>query len=185
MPICLANIVVFLVVGVWHGADWKFIVYGLYNGIIIAFSGLMANNYKKWIKALKIDAKSRGYHLFQIIRTFVLVNISLFFDRADTLSQAFVMMKNAVTCFKPSEVLDVQVGVAGTTYTVMALGVLFFGCAVQFIVSCLEERGVQIRTAIAGKAWILRWAIYLALLFAIPMLGQPPDSTGGFIYAQF
>ncbi len=185
MPICLANIVVFLVVGVWHGAAWKFIVYGLYNGVIIAFSGLMANHYKKWIRFFRINAKSRGYHVFQIVRTFVLVNISLYFDRADTLSQAFAMMKNALTCFRPAEILEVHVGTAGTTYTVMALGVLLFGCAVQFVVSCLEERGVQLREALAGKAWILRWAVYLAVLFAIPMLGQPPDSTGGFIYAQF
>ena len=46
LPICMANIVVFLVVGIWHGAAWKFIVYGLYNGIIIGFSGLMAKNYR-------------------------------------------------------------------------------------------------------------------------------------------
>ena len=42
LPICLANLIVFFVVGVWHGAAWKYIVYGMYNGIIIAFSGLMA-----------------------------------------------------------------------------------------------------------------------------------------------
>ncbi len=42
LPICVANLIVFFVVGVWHGAAWKYIVYGMYNGIIIAFSGLMA-----------------------------------------------------------------------------------------------------------------------------------------------
>lgn len=49
----MANIVVFLVVGIWHGAAWKFIVYGLYNGIIIGFSGLMAKNYRDWKKKFK------------------------------------------------------------------------------------------------------------------------------------
>ena len=59
LPICVANIVVFLVVGIWHGAAWKFIVYGLYNGIIIGFSGLMAKNYRDWKKKLKIKSPSR------------------------------------------------------------------------------------------------------------------------------
>lgn len=45
LPIGAANLVVFFVVGVWHGAAWKYIVYGMYNGIIIAFSGIMADNY--------------------------------------------------------------------------------------------------------------------------------------------
>lgn len=60
LPICVANIVVFLVVGIWHGAAWKFIVYGLYNGLIIGFSGLMAKNYRDWKKKLKINDKSNG-----------------------------------------------------------------------------------------------------------------------------
>ena len=78
LPICLANIIVFLVVGIWHGAAWKFIAYGLYNGLIIAFSGLMAGNYRKWKKACGIRDDSRWFHIFQVLRTFLLVNISWF-----------------------------------------------------------------------------------------------------------
>ena len=32
LPICAANLLIFFVVGVWHGAAWKYIIYGLYNG---------------------------------------------------------------------------------------------------------------------------------------------------------
>ena len=35
LPVCIANLLVFFLVGVWHGPAWKFIVYGLYNGIIM------------------------------------------------------------------------------------------------------------------------------------------------------
>ncbi len=37
IPIGAANLIVFFLVGIWHGAAWKYIVYGMYNGIIIAF----------------------------------------------------------------------------------------------------------------------------------------------------
>lgn len=36
LPACVANILVFLMVGIWHGADWHYVGWGLYNGIIVA-----------------------------------------------------------------------------------------------------------------------------------------------------
>ncbi|MEG1292334.1 MAG: MBOAT family O-acyltransferase, partial [Lachnospiraceae bacterium] len=115
LPICLANIIVFLVVGIWHGAAWKYIIYGLYNGGIIAFSGLMAPAYKKWKTALHINDKSVGFHLFQIIRTFILVNISWFFDRAFDIRTALLMMKNSVLHFNLGQIFQpgIVVGESG------------------------------------------------------------------------
>ena len=185
LPICVANIVVFLVVGIWHGAAWKFIVYGLYNGLIIGFSGLMAKNYRDWKKKLKINDKSNGCHIFQIVRTFILVNISWFFDRADTIPQAFTMMKNSVTVWKPAQILDISVGMAGSMYTIIALIILGLGCVVQFIVSYEQEKNVDVQGAIDKKAKLVKWAVYVMLLVAIAILGMPPNSSGGFIYAQF
>ena len=185
LPICVANIVVFLVVGVWHGAAWKFIVYGLYNGLIIGFSGLMAKNYRDWKKRYGIDDKSNGWHIFQIIRTFLLVNISWFFDRADTIPQALTMMKNAVTVWRPAQLLDIRIGASGPVYTLMAIGILVFSCVVQFIVSLYQEKGVQIRESIAGKPRLVRWILYMALILSLSAIGLPPNTAGGFIYAQF
>ena len=84
LPICVANLIVFFLVGVWHGAAWKYIAYGMFNGIIIAFSGMMGDQYKKWKKSLHITGKENWYHVFMILRTFILVNISWFFDCSDT-----------------------------------------------------------------------------------------------------
>ena len=118
-PICLANLIVFFVVGVWHGAAWKYIVYGMYNGIIIAFSGLMAEHYRNWKKKFNITGKENWYHVFMIIRTFILVNISWFFDRAATVGQAFHMMKLSVTKFAPSQLLLIPAGKEGTALRVL------------------------------------------------------------------
>lgn len=38
IPVAFSNLVVFLVVGIWHGAYWHYVAWGLYNGIVIAFS---------------------------------------------------------------------------------------------------------------------------------------------------
>lgn len=184
MPICISNLVVFFLVGLWHGAAWKFIIYGLYNGVIIAFSGLMNQNYRKWKSYLHIKEK-HGWRIFQITRTFILVNISWFFDRSDTVNQALIMMKNAVTQFRPQELLTINVGQSGSAFTVMALVILVLSCALLFVVSFFQEKGIHIREKIANKTWIIRWGIYLILVLSIPLLGQPLDTAGGFIYAQF
>lgn len=185
LPICVANLIVFLVVGIWHGAAWKFIVYGIYNGVIIAFSGLMTKNYREWKKKIHIDDKSTGWHIFQIIRTFLLVNISWYFDRADTIPQALTMMKNSVTYFEPAQILNIQFGQMNLKYTPVFIAVLLVCCAICFVVSFLQERGTKIRQSLSTKIWVIRWAIYLAMIFAMPLLGRMPDTAGGFIYAQF
>lgn len=185
LPICVSNLVVFLLVGVWHGAAWKYILYGLYNGLIIAVSGLLTPQYRKWKKKLHIRETSAGWTVFQVLRTFVLVNISWFFDRADSVGDAFLMMKNAVTVFRPVDLLTITVGQSGTAYTGLALLIIALGCIVLFTVSFLQERGVKIRDSVGRMPFALRCGLYLALLFSLPMLGQPPALSGGFIYAQF
>ena len=74
LPICAANLLIFFVVGVWHGAAWKYIIYGLYNGLIIAASNLLKPYYAKWAAVCHVNTESRGWKTFQIFRTFILVN---------------------------------------------------------------------------------------------------------------
>lgn len=186
LPICLANLIVFLVVGIWHGAAWKFIVYGLYNGMIIAFSGLMAPRYRKWKQALHISDNNPGFHLFQILRTFVLVNISWFFDRADDVGTALRMMKYAVTRFDLSQLLTVQIGEAsGTAYTLIFLIVIVAGCLVVFLTSLLQEHGRDLDGFYDRQHWLVKCMLFAGLFLLLPALGQPSGEAGGFIYAQF
>ena len=186
IPVAVANILVFLVVGIWHGAAWKYIVYGLYNGLIIGMSELLAVHYKNAKTKLHINDKSRGWRVFMVLRTFLLVNISWFFDNAATVPQAFIMMRNAVTHFTPSLLLTVPVGPGGGTgLTKYALLILAFGCTLLFLVSFLRERGVNIPAYLLQRPFIVRIFVYLLLFIMLPALGQPPVQTGGFIYAQF
>lgn len=183
IPISLANVIVFLLVGVWHGAAWKFIVYGLYNGLLIAAGSLLAPVYQKEKKRFHINEGSKGWRLWQISRTFILVNISWYFDIAPDLAGAFQMMKNTMTDFRFSAFWD---------GSLMAMGldrldyiILFLGCMVVFIVSALQERGVKIRETIGSKPMVLRWLLYGLLVFGTPMFGHVMATAGGFIYAQF
>ena len=183
VPICVANIIVFLVVGIWHGAAWKYIAYGLYNGLIIAISSLLAPLYRKGFEKFHINPKSGAWHVVQILRTFLLVNISWYFDMAVSLSAAFAMMKSTVTGFSLATLTDgslMMLGLDKLDYMILAMG-----CLVVFLISFLKEKGIQIRESLGRKPLVIRWAVYGMLVFGIPMFGYVMTTTGGFIYAQF
>lgn len=184
LPICLANLIVFFLVGVWHGPAWKFIAYGMFSGIIIAFSGLMGDQYRKWKKALRIPTNANWYRMFMILRTFVLVNISWFFDCSDSVKEALLMMRQAVTSFKPDQLLLIAAGREGTAFTPYVLAIILLGCILLLIVGILQERGIRIRETIAKQNIVVYFVVYICLLLSIGFFGSTA-AVRGFIYAQF
>ena len=154
LPICLADLLIFFIVGVWHGAAWKYIVYGMYNGIIMSFSSIMAPVYEKMFKITHINKNARWYRGWQIIRTFILASFSM----------------------------DVVVKMSGSQ---LDLIILLAGCLVWLIISILKEKGIVIREALDRKPLIIRWAVYIALVMSVAMLGYISNTSGGFMYAQF
>ena len=186
LPICVANVIVFLIVGIWHGAAWKYIAYGLYNGFIIGLSGLLAPQYREMRKKLKITKDTRWFYVFQIVRTFVLVLISFFFDMGNGFKDALIMIRNCFTKFEPSQLLEIDVGTVAASFKApTAILVIAIGCIIIFIVSVLKERGVDVAGRIRSANFAVRILVYVIILMLLPLVGQAPLSSGGFIYAQF
>lgn len=182
LPICVANLLIFFIVGVWHGAAWKFVAYGMYNGIIIAFSNLMEPVYNICKKKLKINSTSSPWRLFQILRTFILINIGWYFDMAKSFNDAIVMMKDTIYQINFSQLTDGTI--FGMGMTQRDFKIVIIGCFVWFIVSLLQERHIKIRQTISEMPLIVRWGFYLALIFIPPIYGYI-GITQEFIYAQF
>ena len=186
LPIGLANLLVFFLVGVWHGANWKYIVYGLFHGLIIAISGLMMQTTRQWKNNRHITDASTPWRVFQIARTFLLVNISWYFDRADDLNHAFALFNKTVTDFHISELWDGSFLLNGVTrITPQYYFIVLVACLALFAVSYLQEKGIQVGERLRSKPIIFRFTVYLILLYALPLLGTLSSSSGGFIYAQF
>ena len=119
-----------------------------------------------------------------MIRTFILVIISTYFDCANNVGHAFQMMKQSVTSFVPSQLLLVPAGKLGTSFTPYALAIIIVGCVIQFIVSVLQERGVKIRESLSKLPLPVTVAVYFCLLVSIGLFGSTAVARG-FIYAQF
>ena len=189
IPACIANILVFILVGVWHGPELHFFVWGLFNGLVIAFSDLLSPFFNKINKFLKINVKSRAMHVFRIIRTFIIVNIGWYFDRIVDVPKSFRYLKNTFFDFgRIGEVFsrDYLVEIFGHITDLQSQIVLvFIGCVITFIVSFLQENNVDVYKAIQKKNIAFRWACYYIPLILIIISFSFSAGDAGFMYAQY
>lgn len=185
LPAALGNILVFLLVGIWHGATSNYVLWGLYNGVILAFSALMEPAYKAFGAAHSALVASRGFHIFRVLRTFAIVNIGWYFDRCAHGMDALRMLGTTVTDWRGAEL---------TMDTIRALGVgasdfrLLMLCTVLlFVVSLVQERGVTVRNWISERNVLVRYLVLLAGAAAVLILGMYGSGfdEATFIYYQF
>ncbi|WP_269476875.1 MBOAT family O-acyltransferase [Hominibacterium faecale] len=184
LPVLIAQLLTFLTIGVWHGADFKYIAYGLYQAFFIICGILFEPYLIRLTKALKINTETFSWKLFQILRTFVLIVIGRYFSRAASFSAALVMMKNTLV-FNPRVFFDDSLYTLGLTQGDFRL--LFIGIVVWLIISLMQEKGISIRETLAEQNLVFRWFIYIAAICAVLIFGiygSGYDATG-FIYREF
>lgn len=183
LPAALGNILVFLLVGLWHGATSNYILWGLYNGVILAFSALMEPVYKRMNARLPRLTASKGFHIFRVLRTFVIVNIGWFFDRCTRGSDALRMMSAVLTDWRGAQLAHPSsLGVSAVDLRVLALAVLLL-----FFVSLAQERGVQVREKVCALWLPLRWLVLIGGVMVVLLCGVWGSgfNEAAFIYYQF
>ncbi len=181
LPVCIADLIIFFIVGVWHGAAWKYIAYGMYNGLIMAVSVLLEPVYKKFFEVTHIKKKSAPWQFWMIIRTFILVNIGWYFDMSPTVRSAIFMMKDSFN-FASNKISLLGIEKAGMS--LKDLIIVAIACLVLLIISIFKERGVLIREKIASFHLPIRWFIYYALIAWVILFGYT-NGTSAFMYANF
>ncbi|MCL2747685.1 MAG: MBOAT family protein, partial [Oscillospiraceae bacterium] len=185
VPASLATFVVFFVIGIWHGASFKFVAFGLYNGVIITASTLLEKRYARIKKRLGIAPGNRKWRVFAILRTFLLLCVGRYFSRAATLMTSLRMMERTVTVPKFFQLADgtlLNLGLDVTDLIVLALS-----AALLFAVSFRQERGVEIRRSLEKRNFLTQWAVMVAAIVIILFFGIYRDSyvAQQFIYAGF
>ena len=146
------------------------------------FSNLAEPLYHKGLEKFHINAQGKPWVLFQIIRTFILVNIGWYFDMATGLNSALVMIKYSILGLNARQFTDGSIFTLGMSFRDYVIVII--GCIVVFIISLLKEKHINIRESIASKPIVVRWAIYYAFIIVILIWGYTGD-TQGFIYANF
>ena len=84
----LCMIVTFLLSGMWHGAGWTFLLWGLYQGIFIVISMNLSKSRKRFEKKHHLK-DNRLYEFFTMFVTFLIVCIGLILFRAESIGMAW------------------------------------------------------------------------------------------------
>ena len=162
--------IIFLVSGLWHGANWTFIAWGAYHALLFLPLILLGKNrkYKDVVAEGRLlpSLKEAG----QLLLTFFLVVIGWIIFRADSIGQAWDYIRSIFTRTLFS--MPDAPGVTGVS----------LGIVILLVVEWLQRRREHGLDLSGMKVAVLRYAVYLCVLFLMFAFGGHSEN---FIYFQF
>lgn len=191
VPTSVALFFVWFANGLWHGSGVKYIVYGLYYYVLMMIGVYCEPLAAKLCKALHINRKSKPYQLFQILRTFAIVNIGMLIFRAEDLKVAWEMLKSVAnvkqTIFMMRHPLKALYGDLSPGFSSKEVAIIGIGVVVIFVVSLLIERGKEPLEKIYNMKPVWRFVFYLLVLLVLVIFGAYSENydTNQMIYAGF
>lgn len=180
----VATMVVWVTTGIWHGANWRYVAWGMCNGIVILASEELKPLYSRFHKRFPAIGKTVCYRAFQVVRTFLLMSCLRIFDRYGSCRQSVKAFIHMFTQFGDRKLTGqefLDLGLTVTDYAILGAGVL-----VLFGVSMLQRRK-SVRVRLHEKPYVLRYVVYMGLFLCVLLLGMYGigyDSSA-FIYNQF
>lgn len=202
MPVYLSSFAVWLATGIWHGASWNFVVWGLGNWVVIMISQELMPLYQKFHEkvngAVNRNRAAGGeleeggfrlenngfYRLFQILRTILLMSCLRSFDCYRDVPLTFRMFGSMFTGGNWHILWDgslLGLGLAPVDYWILAVGT-----ALLIVVSLIQRRG-SVREKIAAKPYPVRFVIWYGLFLTVLLMGAYGIGydASQFIYNQF
>lgn len=166
-------LVVFLVSGLWHGANWTFVLWGLIHG----FFNILEDSLKTFTK------KFRNNFIYRNLRrliTFIIAIISFVIFRSNNIGQAGEFLFGILR--RQGSTIDID-----KALYLKDAGVLLCALAVLLLVDIFTYNKIKLVDIIEKQALYIRWLIYLALIVVTVIFGVygPGYSEIQFIYFQF
>ena len=180
MRCCFNVMVVFLISGLWHGAEWTFVLWGAVHGVYQIVGNISSPLRKKALEKMKISENSLPVSCFRTLFTFGLVTFAWIFFRADTLSDAFTLVSHRFTSWgTPFGQMLADMGLSGVGVATLISSLVLL-LLVDRVVSYDEDCGASKIIVSDGAFVYLVWVILLAWL-----LLYSKDVVSTFIYFQF
>ncbi len=178
---CLNLFIVFLLCGMWHGANWTFVIWGVLHGTYLIVGLLTRSVREKLAGVIQLDKTPLLKKLLQVSITFGLVCFSWIFFRANSLFEGWYIVTHLLSGWP-------LLGTQAASKLVFIAGQpsLFILCLLLLAaLECVQllERRVDWRQILKLKPVWIRWAVYYSLVLCIMLLGNL--NAEPFIYFQF
>ena len=99
VTVTCALTVVWFMTGLWHGAAWHYIAWGMWHGFFIITSTILCKQYASMRKTLHIPEKSRFWHIFRILRTYCIVLFGYVFFASHSIADSIYIIRKIFTDF--------------------------------------------------------------------------------------
>ena len=183
VPVYLSMAAVWFTTGIWHGAGWNFIVWGMCNWAILTASEELEPLYKRFHKVFPYG-NTFVFRLFQVGRTFILICALNLFDCYSSVGKTLGVFFSSFTARNWSILWDGSL--LGLGLTTLDYVILLGGVLLMLTVS-LVQRGGSVREKILKYPYPVRFAIYYGLFLIVLLMGAYGIGydASQFIYNQF
>ena len=184
-------LIIFTLSGLWHGAGWHYVVWGMLHGIYRVVGEMTAKLRQKLIGLSGIRTDTLSYGLWQRMVTFAMVAVAWVFFRAGSLSQALYLLKH-MAVWNPWKLFD------GSLMNLSVYGldakdwnVLLLSLVILFAVSLCRYRGMKLTELFVKQNFLFKVIFCYVVIFFIIIYGMygggfaGAKAGGQFIYFQF
>ncbi len=177
-PVWLCN-------GLWHGARWSYIFYGMYYFTLILAGIAVEPVRDRILQAFHISERSVGLKFMRIAKTWLIIFTGELFFRADGLRAGIYMFRSMFRNFDLGNLTDGSLLELGMTKADLIAVVV--GCVAVAVVGFIKERGTNVRISLDRKPVFMRWSFYYVLILAVIVIAAYGDGYQAvdMIYAGF
>lgn len=177
--IYLAIVITFLVSGIWHGAAWNFVLWGLIHGFYRVFGDYTKHSREKMASFIQLDRSPVLHKWVKIAITFLLVCFSRVFFRSDSVTHAFenAQLFLTINSWRPSEIVK-----AFEIFPLLDLVIFIFFFIIVQIFQYIERKNVSTWEWLSQRSIFARFAFYIFIIVSVLIFGV---SGNGFVYGGF
>lgn len=172
--------IVFLISGLWHGANWTYVIWGGLHGLYLALEVQVQRAWRSLPEKFTAIFPDWLLSLFQRVVVLILVGYAWVFFRAESVESAWLISSRLFSGWTGASLLKLL----HSTITNYELLITFAAILVMEIVHRFQERG-SLRALLAKKPAALRWSLYIGVLVCILVFGRIYEIPTDFIYFQF
>ena len=169
--------VTFLISGLWHGANWTYVIWGGLNGLYLIIELWLTKPLAKAVETVRLNQFPFLLKLMQGTLTFTLICLTWVFFRAQTVQDAFYILTNMTHGFQIQGLFS-KLAIAKFDLQIIIISLLILVITEWF------QRGKSLITWLDVKPVYVRWSVYVLLGITILLFGAF-ETNQQFIYFQF
>lgn len=178
-------IIVYLCSGLWHGAAWHYVIWGGLNGLLSVAEDVCNPIRKKCISFFRIDDNRKIYRVFRRVVTFILIDVTWVFFRAEAVGDAFYIIKATVRDFRLEWFINI--GFENMFASSKIMFIIAVSLLILFVVDLLKTKGINLEAVVFRQQIVFRWGFYWFFFLVILYWGAYGQGyeQKQFIYFQF